>query len=152
MHFYMHSYLYKSFYSCKKWVLHHARRDKAAMARGSTTTDSDRRRRPLCHEHGHRLVTSLVAGRGGTGHRLAWSKPVLGCALWARPSKRIFQYSKLDQTCKCKSSAFPNSKIIKTLHEASLEHVEQVFQLGQFQIRNGSHTIKYGTDSSLNYL
>jgi hypothetical protein len=22
MHFYMHSYLRKSFYSCKKWVLH----------------------------------------------------------------------------------------------------------------------------------
>jgi hypothetical protein len=64
----------------------HAQRDKAAMACGSVTTGSDRRRRPLCREGGHRLVTCSVVGGNRTGHRLLWSKPVLGHGLWARPS------------------------------------------------------------------
>jgi hypothetical protein len=64
----------------------HVRRDKATMARGSATTDGDRRRCPLCRECSHHLVTASVVGWSGTGHQLPRSKPILGRGLWARPS------------------------------------------------------------------
>jgi hypothetical protein len=119
---------------------------------GSVTTGGGRHRHTLYYEHSHHLVTSPVAGRGGTGHRLPRSKPGLGRGLWAQPSNRFFQYSSSTQSCKFKSSTFSMSKIIQTLHEARFKYFEQFSQMGQLRIPNRISDIKFGTDSSLNFL
>jgi hypothetical protein len=99
----------------------HAQGDKAITACGSATTDGDRC--PLYREHGHNLVTGPGVSGGGTGHQL---KANFGRG----PAKRFFQYSKLGQICKFKSSAFQRSKIIQTLYDARFEYLEQFSQLG----------------------
>jgi hypothetical protein len=44
------------------------------------------------------------------------------------------------------------STIIQTLHEAIFEYVEQLSQFYRLQIPNGSHAIKFGIDSNINFL
>jgi hypothetical protein len=41
-------------------------------------------------------------------------------------------------------------KNIETLHDASLEHGEQLYELGRLQICTRIHVIKFGTNSNLN--
>jgi hypothetical protein len=43
-----------------------------ASPRGAPTTGSDRRRRPLYRERGHRLVTGYAAARVGPDNQGAW--------------------------------------------------------------------------------
>jgi hypothetical protein len=44
--------------------------DIVARPRGAAVTGSDRRRWPLCSEHGHRLVTGSMEGNVGPGIEL----------------------------------------------------------------------------------
>jgi hypothetical protein len=92
-------------------------------------------------------VTDSLAGGAGSGCRLNCfgPRPV------GRPGNQLlFYYLKSAQTCEFKSSAFPRSKIIKTLYEATFEYDEQHCQLGGLQIPNRIHVINFGTNSNLN--
>jgi hypothetical protein len=54
--------------------------------------------------------------------------------------------------CNFKIDAFPCSKNIQTLHDASFEYFEHLSRLGLLQIPNRIHAINFGTDSNLNLL
>jgi hypothetical protein len=75
------------------------------------------------------------------GTRLEW---VLGHWPVDWPDLELFfPILKSSQTCKFKYTAFSWSTIIQTGYEASVEHIEQLSQLGQLQIPSRNHVIKF---------
>jgi hypothetical protein len=111
-------------------------RDKAAHPRGAVVTGIDRHRRGLYREHGHRVLTSCLAGARrpgiyGDNHAVLGHWPV------GRPdNKMFFLYLNSPQNCKFKSTAIARSKFVHTLHNALFKLDEQLCQLGQLQIPN----------------
>jgi hypothetical protein len=73
-----------------------------------------------------------------------------------RPSPPLkivfFQFTKMAQNLKSNSNAFAWFKNIQTLHVFRFEYFEQLSKLGELQIPNRIHVIKFGIDSNLNLL